>query len=39
MATEANTEFYINVEDEKFIYILKADVQGSFTVDKKLRKG
>lgn len=38
MATEANTVFYINVEDEKFIYILKADVQGSFIVDKKTQK-
>lgn len=39
LATESTTEYYINVEDEKFIYILKADVQGSFTVYKKLRKG
>lgn len=39
LATDGTTEYYINVEDEKFIYILKADVQGNFVVDKKLRKG
>lgn len=39
LATEASTDFYINVEDDKFIYLLKADIQGNLQVDKKLRKG